>query len=108
MGKIINPDGLIMGIQVYPLTQEIILTPGTYKRGDALGILDGKHGLIGETGFDATTFNAILCEDMIAIEDVPVMGYINGQFQGSKMRVKDGFDIEILKPVGRNLQIFIK
>lgn len=108
MKTVINPDGLIWGIQVYPLTQEITLVPGTYKRGDALGVVDGKHGLIGETGFDATTFNAVLCADMTAVEDVPVMGYVNGQFQGSKMRVKEGFDIETLKPVARKLQIFIK
>ena len=104
----ITPDGLINGIVIYPLTQEIVLTPGEYKRGDALGQVDGKHGLIGETEYTADTFNAVLCADITITEDAPVMGYVNGQFQGSKMRVKDGFDIETLKPVARKLQIFIK
>ncbi len=108
MSKIINPDGLINGIQVYPLTQEIVLTPGIYKRGDALGQIDGKHGLIGEVGYTADTFNAVLCADVTLIEDAPVMGYVNGQFQGSKIRVKDGFDLETLKPVARKIQIYIK
>ncbi len=108
MSKTISPDGLIMGIQVYPLTQEIVLTPGVYKRGDALGQIDGKHGLMDGVTYVADTFNAVLCEDITITEEAPVMGYVNGQFQGSKMRVKDGFDLETIKPVARKLQIFIK
>ena len=108
MKKFIEPDGLINGIRIYPITQEIILSPGTYKRGDLLGLVAGKHGLIGETGFEASTFNAVLCEDIVLTEDTPVMAYTNGEFQESKTRTKTGFDIETLKPVARKLQIFIK
>lgn len=108
MKKFIEQDGLINGIRIYPKTQEVILSPGTYKRGDLLGLVGGKHGLIGETSFEASTFNAILCEDITITEDTPVMAYLNGEFKESKIRAKDGFDIETLKPVARKLQIFIK
>lgn len=108
MKREITPDGLIEDIRVYPLAEEITLLPGDYKRGDALGIVDGKHGLIGEVGIDASTFNGVLCADVTALEEIPVMAYVNGQFRKKSMRVKDGFDIDTLKPVARKLQIFIK
>lgn len=106
--KTFEYDALIYSDEVRPITEEITLVPGSYTRGDALGLVDGKYGLIGEVGYDASTFNAVLCDDIEITEDKKVMAYINGQFQISKMRVKDGFDISTLKPYGRQLQIIIK
>lgn len=101
-------DNLIGGDLVRPVTVEITLTPGTYPRGAALGLVEGKHGLIGETGFTADTFNAILCEEQTITEDKKVMAYINGQFVLSEMTAKVGFDKSTLEVPGRKLQLIIK
>lgn len=78
-----NPDNLLMGTGNIPVTNQIILPAGTYKRGTAIGKLDGAYKSIGNTGYTKDTIWCILAEDVTSESEIRTTGYFTGEFRAS-------------------------
>ncbi len=103
----LTKDNLLNGTTIPVLVKGITLASGTYKRGTALGLKDGVHKIIGETGYDAATFNCILTEDKTLESDGVAEGYFTGEFRLSEVKVKADSTTDGLPEVGRKLNIFL-
>jgi len=85
----IKADNLINGTTIPVLAEGIKLASGTYKRGMALGKLDGVHNLVGETGIDGTNFNCILTKDIVLEAEGVTTAYFTGEFAIDEIQVKE-------------------
>lgn len=103
----IKADNLINGTTIPVLAKGIKIAAGAYKRGMALGKVDGVHKLIGEVGADATNFNCVLTKDIVLEAEGVTTAYFTGEFASDEIQVKDGFTKADLVDAGRKINIFI-
>lgn len=99
---------LINGSNIHALPVEIILSPGTYQRGDCLSLVGSTHGLTNTTTHTVENFNAILTESMKIETEKKVLAYMCGEFSILALRVGEGVDIQEVIKKARTLQIYIK
>lgn len=80
-----NPDNLLVGTGNVPVTNQIILPAGTYKRGTAIGKVDGNYKPIGSTGYTKDTVWCILAEDITSESEIRTTGYFTGEFRAKSV-----------------------
>lgn len=104
----VKRDNLILSSGV---TDEITLPTGTYKRGTAIGKVDGAYGAIGETGFTKDTIWCILAQDITSTGSTKATGYFTGEIRKSQITIKGTtvvVTVDQLVDPSRKMGIFLK
>jgi len=104
---IIKRDELLNGVQVTPITFEVTLPVGTYKRGMLLGKVGTVHNLVGETNYPPETIDCVLTEDITLATQGQATAYFEGEFNVDLLLVKEGATLSDVVDHARKLRIFI-
>lgn len=95
---VFNPD-LLIGGNLQPVTRDVIVTGGIYKRGTILGkiIASGKYTLCVKGGSDGSELpSAILVDDCDATADVNGSVFLMGEFNANAVIFDPSWTVDAL------------